>query len=97
MVMAMRFKRLSNCIVFSFEVYCSVVALRIELSAIRLSDACVFYWLTRGLQPSTTISLVGCVGIEPLSIAPNDLCQPLHFTPDSCYVSGQAGNRTLSP
>ena len=38
MVMAMRFKRLSNCIVFSFKVCCSVVALRIELSAIRLSD-----------------------------------------------------------
>ncbi len=71
-------------------VYPSVVALRIELSAIRLSDG-------YGLQPSTTISSVGCVGIEPLSIAPNDLCQPLHFTPDSCYVSGQAGNRTLSP
>ncbi len=84
MVMAMRFKRLSNCIVFSFKVCCLVVALRIELSAIRLSDG-------YGLQPSTTISSVGCVGIEPLSIAPNDLCQPLHFTPDSCYVSGQAG------
>jgi hypothetical protein len=76
---------------------CSVVALRIELSAIRLSDAGFVFWLTRGLQPSTTISSVGCVGIEPLSIAPNDLCQPLHFTPDSCYLSGQAGNRTLSP
>jgi hypothetical protein len=96
-IMAMRFKRLSDCIVFSFKVCCSVVALRIELSAIRLSDAGFFSWLTRGLQPSTTISSVGCVGIEPLSIAPNDLCQPLHFTPDSCYVSGQAGNRTLLP
>ena len=52
-----------------------MVALKIELSAIRLSDE-------YGLQPSTTISSVGCVGIEPLSIAPNDLCQPLHFTPD---------------
>ena len=85
MVMAMRFKRLSNCIVFSFKVCCLVVALRIELSAIRLSDG-------YGLQPSTTISSVGCVGIEPLSIAPNDLCQPLHFTPDSCFVSGPAGS-----
>jgi hypothetical protein len=67
------------------KAFFKVVDLRIELSAIRLSDG-------YGLQPSTTISLVGCVGIEPLSIAPNDLCQPLHFTPDSCYVSGPAGS-----
>lgn len=37
MVMAMRFKRLSDCIVFSYVVRCSVVDLRIELSATRLS------------------------------------------------------------
>jgi len=54
MVMAMRFKRLCDCIVFSVNVCHSVVALRIELSAIRLSDAGFPIWLTRGLQPSTT-------------------------------------------
>ena len=37
MVMAMRFKRLSNCIVFSVKLCSLVVALRIELSATRLS------------------------------------------------------------
>jgi len=37
MVMAMRFKRLSDCIVISFIFCCSVVDLRIELSATRLS------------------------------------------------------------
>ena len=31
--------------------------------------------------------------IEPLLIAPNDLCQPLHFTPDDLlFVSGPAGS-----
>ena len=48
MVMAMRFKRLSNCIVFSFKVCCLVVALRIELSAIRLSDAGFFLLANAG-------------------------------------------------
>ena len=33
----------------------SVVALRIELSAIRLSDAGFFHWLARGLQPAPAL------------------------------------------
>ena len=73
--MAMRFKRTSECIVLLLGFLMSVVDLRIELSATRLSA---------GYEPPALdyhVFSVGCVGIEPLSIAPNDLCQPLHFTP----------------
>ncbi len=41
-VMAMRFKRLSVCIVFSFALFGVQWYPENELSAIRLSDACVF-------------------------------------------------------
>jgi hypothetical protein len=87
MVMAMRFKRTSDCIVLLLGFLMSVVDLRIELSATRLSA---------GYEPPALdyhVFSVGCVGIEPLSIAPNDLRQPLHFTPDDLlFVSGPAGS-----
>ena len=83
MVMAMRFKRLSVCIVFSFMVCCSVVALRIELSAIRLSDG-------YGLQPSTTISSSRAPrGRTEILLLPKQACSHLHLCPNRLSVDLQ--------
>jgi len=49
-------------------------------------------WATSPRLPSRQ---VGSVGIEPLSIAPDDLYLPLHFTSDSSRASGLGGARTL--
>ena len=44
-------------------------------------------WATSPRLPFASLHQVGCVGIEPLSIVPNDVCQPLHFTPDNLFLS----------
>ena len=68
-----------------FELHTSeVVAPRIELSATRLSAG---YGQPALDYHSLHCIKVGCVGIEPLSVVPSDVCQPLHFTPDNLFLS----------
>ena len=71
--------------VLLYFVCCSVVALRIELSAIRLSDG-------YGLQPLTTITSSRAPrGRTEILLLPKQACSHLHLCPNR-FVSGPAGS-----
>ena len=87
----MRFKRIRVSI--SSLLFISVVALRIELSAARLSAA-LFQFNTGGNQPSTTVVESGTSGSNrPFFwftglLVPNQACSQLHLYPMlSCSFS----------
>lgn len=95
MVMAMRFKRLSDCIVFSYVVRCSVVDLRIELSATRLSavygqPALDYHLFKSGTLGSNPPEAEPETGSPPP--APKAGVLPSAPLPDCCSVSGPAGS-----
>ena len=78
--MAMRFKRLCNCIVLSFKDCCSVVDLRIELSATRLSaeygqPALDYHLVKSGTSGSNRDPPAPKAGVLPSAPLPESLCQ----------------------
>ncbi len=78
--MAMRFKRISDCIVYSLVVGLSVVDLRIELSATRLSDgygppALDYHLFKSGTSGSNRDPPAPKAGVLPSAPLPDRCCQ----------------------
>lgn len=110
--MAMRFKRLSDCIVCSLVVCLSVVDLRIELSATRLSavygqPALDYHLIKSGTsganapeaEPETrSQSPAPKAGVLPSAPLPESLCQWTCREPDPEALSaGQSADPSASP